>query len=438
MHKLKSIKYKVKNIKSTKKNLLSNLHTSSRLLLLITNLLKYDSSELLKSYDKKHIILINQPDNQPDNQLDNQPDTQPDNQLERQKNNKYLLANELNIKKLITNETMLNYDEIVNHFKKYFVVDYKNYIDPIFNTTPNKLSLLTFHNVKKQLEGYLLVTIYNDKFYSYMYDMLNIRNPINISITKQSNTNPIYHNAMDNIEYGFPLKLPDSIKKQSENEQFKSIFLILNQIYKIMKYLAIVIGHNATKNKNYHCGFELVKVVFNVDENLDVKYHDCQLKKEWGNSQFDNAMYKWMNMVIFEPVVKKHTLLDVGLKSKILYFIDYEKYDKNKLFYNYNYNIKQMTRKDFDNVYIITRSQDEQFQDFNISFLESSLKKYGIKLLDLYSSLGVNPVFGWMDKYGVIDKKQYKLHYQTNFYIGSMLDNHSSITEKNNLYFMYI
>jgi hypothetical protein len=174
-----------------------------------------------------------------------------------------------------------------------------------------------------------------------------------------------------------------------------------------------------------------------VDENLDVKYHTANIKKDWGDSQFDNAMYKWMNTILFEPVVIKHTLPDMRLKTKIVYYINYEKYNENKLFYNYINDIKQMTRKDFANVYIINQSQVEKENTFNIKFIQSHLHKYGIKPIDLYSSLGVNPVFGWIQKYGVLDVKQYKLHYHTNFFIGSILDNHSSISNKNDLYFNF-
>lgn len=319
------------------------------------------------------------------------------------------------VNKLNNTENVIKWHNLKRDFKTYYPHDYMNYIkyndDEIEIDIENKriIPLRTYDNKPIILEAYLMIIISNETFKSYMLDLV-MMNIDGIIVKKQ-----------------FP---------QDFDDTFENIYIITNKIFTLLKYISIILSNNAKLYFGCSAGYEIFKISIILDEEYNIKLKDCSSKTIWNNTIEDKHMYEWIDNLIFRPLISNKKSLHIGLSTQLLYELKYKEYN----YKNYKPPIYafQMDRVDFKNIYILFSTPYLKYRNFNVSFLQKSLSRYGLKQTDLFSSIGFNIAFMWYfcefdfeDKYRI----QLKIkHYNTLCYLSNMLDNITNIDEKNVLY----
>jgi hypothetical protein len=299
-----------------------------------------------------------------------------------------------------------------------------NYID--LDTNKRKYSFSDIQETyKKQpitLEAYLLVVISNDrdinKFKSYKLDKIKI-------ITSDG-------------KHDFPENLPDSFPANI-SQSFIKVYEIINQVYTILKYIAIIIGHNTSKPENIKNAVEIINVRMKLLDNLNVILEECSIKRNWTDNIDDQKIYKWLDTILFKSILGKEDVPDLGLSTSSLY----------KFNYNMNFKIpksniqniifaKNLERKVFNDKFIFVSSKYilKIPTDNEYKYLITHLKKYGLKFADLYSTPGINCSFIW---YGSDEPSRYDIivqHYNTMAYVGNAIDSTDNINDKQMLFFL--
>lgn len=104
---------------------------------------------------------------------------------------------------------------------------------------------------------------------------------------------------------------------------------------------------------------------------------------------------------------------------------------------NIDTDINNLTRKDFNNKYLLFIPSGNK--EFNFSFLQKALENYGLSQADMDSSSRLNLTFIWYilfesDKEDKPTFKTQKSYYNTLCYLSNALDKYNNISEKDLLY----
>ena len=323
---------------------------------------------------------------------------------------------------------ILKMPELKQKFKSFFTYDYMNYVNLDENKRRISISTtqLLFNGKPIILEGYLLVIMQGSIFNSYMLDKLKIVNMDgNISSNKKQ-------------EYYFPDTLPDEFPKNF-TKSLHIINEIINQVYTIMKYIAIIISFSGIKKSfNLENAFEIIKVQFKLYNDNSVILERCIIKKDWNDffsvSKENRMLAEWLDALIFRPVLGNKLPLELELASVSLFKKDNK--EKRNQIQNY-LNTDTMTRKDFNNKFIIIASNYifKKESDVLYNYLIDVLNKYGLKQEALYTA-GIKPALMWFG----FDEEQtnYKLtlqHYNTLTYTSNYIGQMVSINNKQLLYY---
>jgi len=299
-------------------------------------------------------------------------------------------------------------------FKTFFTLDYKNYITKDTYKRQNQLPIL--------IEGYLAITLEckdNNKIYdSYMLKSLKLGvdshgKYVDLYKIHQSTTSNHNINHMQS-------KKSRIIAKKLE---------IIKQSHTIIKYIAIILGHQLINAKadRHKCvnGYEIIKVQMHVNNDFSVILDKCYIKKDWNkNNLEDNNIQNWINSKFYKSIhnhhnYHKHASYKTKLRKKLtnqtsksqnllsaisLYNLDFT--NQHKKYKKHDKPDKQLTardysRKDFTNNFIIVASnyiiKDRQIKGYDYSYLIKHLTKYGLEFLDFYSTIDTKPAFLWFD-----------------------------------------
>ena len=342
----------------------------------------------------------------------------------------YLYKNSIKLGNQINGiSDILKMPVLKNKFKDFFTYDYMNYIDMDIEKRKISFSEIKhlFHGHPIILEGYLLITYFKSIFNSYMLDKLKILD-VNVD-------------GKNGIEYYFPDNLPDGFPN-SYTKSIYSIMEIINQVFTIMKYIAIILSYsNIKKPFNLENAFEIIKVRFKLFSDNSIILDKCIIKKDWFednnmnmNSMENKMLCDWLNALVFRPILGGKLSLDLELASISLFSKNYNK--KYKEIADI-LNTKNMTRKDFNNNYVIISSNFlfTQNSDVMYNYFVTNMKKYGLKQSELYS-VGTKPALIW---YGLdqtpVNYSLIAQHYNTIAYVGNYIGQLNSINDKQLLYF---
>ena len=323
-------------------------------------------------------------------------------------------------------ESVLEMNSLKNKFRFFFTLDYMNYLDLDIHKRKYSFSTTqeTYRNHPITLEACLLVVLSSEKglnkFRAHMLDKIKI-------ITSKG-------------EYYFPDNLPDSFPKKIA-DSFLRIYEIINQVYTILKYISIIICHNTNKPENIENAIEVINVKMKLYNDLNVILEECTLKRNWTNSDDDIVIYKWLDNVLFKPVLGKEDIPDLGLSTANLYKFDY--YIKDKIPKPNIQSLimaKNLERKDFNNKFIIVSSEflAKILDDVEYQNLIKNLKKYNLKFTDLYSTPGMQSAFIWYASYlpSYATVSIIVQHYNTIAYLGNAIDSTDNINDKQQLFFL--
>ena len=295
------------------------------------------------------------------------------------------------------------------NFEYYFRNDYFNFIK--YSKKISKIPTLEYKKKPIIFEAYLMIISTLDSFKSYILDLVMMKIQ-GMSEKKQ-----------------FPLEYDDT---------FENIFLIINQIFTILKYISIILSNNARLYVGCKVGFEVFKVDLEIDEAYGIKLLGCSSKTDWDLNSIENTkLYDWIDNVIFNPLISKKKIAHVGFSTQLLYELKLTIPLQNKTIkYIPPIYAAEMKREDFKNKYILFSEKSPISRELDQSFLRKALSNCGLTQSDLYSSIGNKLSFLWwlvIDEHKTFDKLR-KQHYNTVFYLANMLDNLNHISEKNILY----
>ena len=326
---------------------------------------------------------------------------------------------------------ILKIPSIKEKFETFFTYDYMNYLD--YDNNKRRISISTSQHTFKGkpiiLQGYLLITYFKNIYNSYMLDKLKILN------------------TPGDKEYYFPESLPDDFPK-TDNSSLSNITEIINQVFTIMKYLAIIISYGGIKKYfNIENAFEIIKVQFKLLSDNSVILERCIIKKDWFNGENNNMENKmlaeWLDSLIFRPILGNKLRLDLELSGVSLYKKDFNK--KHKRWVN-DLNTDNMTRSDFNNKFIVISAkllyiEESHGGTINYKSLIKSLNKYGLKQDEFYS-VGTKPAFIWFGFDSPPKGHDFRInqdliiqHYNTLSYTSNYIGNTDSITDKMKLFF---
>jgi hypothetical protein len=309
-------------------------------------------------------------------------------------------------------ETCIRMENLKINFKKYFTLNYMNYLVCDNNKKRNSLStkktISTHKNQPIILEGYLLLIIEGDKYRSHMLDKIKMI-------------------SADGSWY-FPEYLPDNFTNKFTNS-FNKIYEIINQVFTILKYIAIICGHNIQKPDNIKNAIEIVNVRMNLYNDHSVILKDCKIKRDWLDNYDNNLLYEWLDNTVLKPILGKSSIPDLGISTLTLYKLDYKKY-RNVI--PKQISALEMTRKDFNNKFIIVYSNylHKKETDIDYNKIEQYLYNYGLTPSDIYSSMGTQPAFIWFSYEEPANYNIIRQHYNTNAYLGNCLDSLENIDDK--------
>lgn len=307
------------------------------------------------------------------------------------------------------------------YFKKYFTLDYMNYIDYDIDKRKYSFSskIATFKKEDITLEASLIIILNKSdnytKFDSHMLDKIKI-------ITQ-------------NNEYDFPDNFPDNFS-ESISESFLKVYEIISQVFTILKYLAIIIGHNTTKPDNITHAFKIITVRMKLYEDLNVILDSCFAKNDWTDSRENDTIYQWLDYVLFIPYLGNQEKPAAGLSTVSLYKFNYDKLGHVPRPEISAISVAHNKLGDFRNKFIIVSSDfiTKVHTDLEYKFLIGYLKKYNLEMLDLYSSVGVPVSFMW---YGYDETPRRDIiiqHYNTPAYLGNAIESLDNINNKDVLF----
>jgi len=309
---------------------------------------------------------------------------------------------------------IITLDSLKTNFKIYFPEDYFNFIEYSYSNSKNVSKIPTLAYKKKPIifEAYLMIIAKQESFHSYMFDLVLMK-----------------IQGMSERKY-----FPDDYE-----DTFENIFLIINQIFKILKYISIILSNNARLIDGCKVGFEVFKVDLEIDETYGIKLLGCSSKTDWDSNSFENTkLYDWIDNVIFNPRISKKKIVLTGFSTQLLYEL---KYQTGKAFGKVMPLIyaSQMKREDFGNQYVLFTSDDIKFREWHTTILQHNLAGYGLKHIDMFSSVGMNLAFYWYIYEGDKDYIPHKMiqkrrHYNILCYIANMLDQLTCVEQKNTLY----
>jgi hypothetical protein len=274
------------------------------------------------------------------------------------------------------------------------------------------------------LEGYLVVLIKNLEYNSYMLDKIKI-------IT--TNDNYTSHKQKVDEPYNFLTDYTQTLQQTVE---------IINQVMTILKYIAIIIAHNIHNDPRMQNAFELVKVRLNLFDDNSVILDKCMIKKNWQDVQENNLLWNWLSNILVAPILTGNLSKELGIASLSLYKLrlSYGNYRKMQ-----NVKIpKQLTandysRDDFNNKFILVAAEyislEGKLKGFNYKYIIKKLEKYGLKLADLYSTVGVKSALVWFDYVEIAHLEIIKQHYNTMAFLGNYISNLDAIYDKDELFF---
>ena len=307
---------------------------------------------------------------------------------------------------------IITLDSLKTNFKIYFPEDYFNFIEYSYSKIVSKIPSITYKKKPIIFEAYLMIISKLEIFKAYMFDLVMMK--IQGILGKKH----------------FPNNYDDT---------FENVFLIVNQIFKVLKYISIILSNNARLFNGCKAGFEIFKVDLEIDETYGIKLLGCSIKTDWDSNSFENKqLYAWIDNVIFNPFISKKKTVQTGFSTQLLYEV---KYQTGKAFGKVIPSIyaSQMKREDFGNQYVLFTSDDTKFREWHTIIFQKKLAGYGLKHIDMFSSVGMNLAFYWYvyegDKDVILHKMiQKRRHYNILCYLANMLDQLTCVEQKNTLY----
>jgi hypothetical protein len=341
-------------------------------------------------------------------------------------------------------EDVLQMKILKDKFKKFFTLDYMNYVNLDIDKRRSEISRTSLKYEKQPIifEGYLAIIISSGfLFDAYMLDRLKIITPKH----KQG-----YGDKQEALY--FPQALPDIFVKDFETpaRMLSKIYEIINQAYTIIKYIAIILAHQklfagGSGNMN---AFEIIKVQMRGYDDLSLILDGCKVKKDWQDTLEDRKMLDWLNTIFFKQVITNGIPKEIKKQSKTpdgiegiarlsLYKRDLmAKYKREEILPIY---ASKMKRSDFNNKFIIILAdyivKDFNEVDFHFSEMMRYLKKYGLEFEEFYSTVGTKPAFIFFAYDEPINYQLTTQHYNTLAYCANTLDSIDNINNKSNLFF---
>ena len=309
-----------------------------------------------------------------------------DTSINARKQSKYNYKKDILIENYIQGiDNIIRMPELKKRFKEFYTYDYMNYIDMDIDTRRISISNTEtkFKNKSFLLEGYLLISIRNNMFYSNMLDKLRIINDTNFK----------------NSNYYFPEHVPDGFPDK-QIHKLNNIIEVISQVYTIMKYISIIIAFLIKKKANVKNAFELLKVHFKLYDDNSVILHRCYIKKDWNihndpqQNKQNQMILEWIDSILFRVILGNKLPLELNLSSLTIYKLDLEnrRYrDRIK-----DISASHMKRDDFNNKFIITASNFYYSKQSSVDYkyLATLLNRYGLKQDEFYS-IGTHPAFIW-------------------------------------------
>jgi hypothetical protein len=209
------------------------------------------------------------------------------------------------IRKII--EDVIYMPELKKRFKTFFTLDYMNYINFDENKRPIIMSTkqLYHDNIPFLIEGYIMVSLdcdnYKNKIYNaYMLESLRICTHFKDSSNSNSNSNSnsinydLYTSSLIKVKKIF------EILNSNDEELLQKQMEIIKQAHTIMKYIAIILGHQLILDKNNdYCEnttpvFEVIKVQMRLYDDFSLILNKCNIKNNWDNNMENRLEYNKM------------------------------------------------------------------------------------------------------------------------------------------------
>ncbi len=204
---------------------------------------------------------------------------------------------------------------------KKLLLKYDNVIVSKYITNP-----LLFNDKKFHLRAYMMVTLFNGVYSSYMFDICRImlsKNKFNNTDYQNKDIHDTHYRYNDD-DYLFPIHFTSNHLSKNINDD--DIIDILYKIKDICYKMSDIYSYNVKLKSNSKNGFHLFGFDIMIDENFNPMLIECNRFQNTGldynqemKKLFENYFIEWLNETVVKPLFKPETKSETTFITKPLY-----------------------------------------------------------------------------------------------------------------------
>jgi hypothetical protein len=203
---------------------------------------------------------------------------------------------------------------------KKLLTQYDNIIASKYITNP-----LLFHGKKFHFRAFMIITLFEKTYSSYMLDIFKIITSKSLFINDNYQNKDIHdtHYRYNVDDYLFPLHFTSA--NINKNITQNDIQTILDKIKSICYKMSHIFSTNVKLRPNSENGFHLFGFDIMLDENLNPILIECnrflnlELKNQEIKLLFETKFFDWVNEIIIKPLFAPETKLEPTFSTKPLY-----------------------------------------------------------------------------------------------------------------------